>query len=348
MAVPLLEKIFFAEHLSLMLKSGTPISEALETLKDEVKSKSFKKALEMVLAEVVSGRSLSQSLRMHPKIFDDFFCGVVEIGEKTGKLDANLKYLSLKLSQEQELRSRLRGAMIYPAILIFTSLIILSIVIFYLLPKIIPLFTLIGAKLPLPTRILISLLPFLKKNLWKIILIILLLLLIYKVLRSIKKTRLFLDRIFLSFPLLGNFLKNLNLAQFSRSLYILLKSGLTLRESLELSKRAIQNSDYLEKIDFLISEIERGERVGQSLKKFPKNFPLFFSQMILTGERTGNLNETLLYLAQFYEEKVALDSKRFSSIIEPALIVFVGILVGFIAFSVLTPIYQFLGQFRFR
>jgi type IV pilus assembly protein PilC len=348
MAVSLLEKMFFAEHLSLMLKSGTPISEALETLKDEVKSKALKKALGKILAEVVSGRSLSQSLRMHPKIFDDFFCGVVEIGEKTGKLDTNLKYLSFKLYQEQELRSRLRGAMIYPAILIITSLIILSVVIFYLLPKIVPLFTLIGAKLPLPTRVLISLLPFLKKNLWKIILIIFLILLLYKILRSIKKTRLFLDKIFLSLPLLGNFLKNLNLAQFSRALYILLKSGLTLKESLELSKKTLQNSDYLEKVDFLITEIEKGEMVGQTLKRFPKNFPLFFSQMILTGERTGNLDETLSYLAQFYEEKVSSDSKRFSSIIEPALIIFVGILVGFIAFSVLTPIYQFLGQFRFR
>jgi len=348
MAVPLLEKMFFAEHLSLMLKSGTPISDALGTLKDEIRSPTFKKALERILSEILSGRSLNQSLRMHPKIFDDFFCGVVEIGEKTGKLDVNLKYLSSKLYQEHELKSKLRAAMIYPIILVLVSLIIISIVILYLLPKVVPLFTLIGAKLPLPTRILISLLPFFKKNLLKIIFVMFLILLIFKILRLIKSTRLFLDKIFLSSPFFGNFLKNLNLAQFSRSLYTLLKSGLTLRESLELSQKILQNQSYNENIVFLISEIERGEKIGQALKKIPKNFPLFFSQMILTGERTGNLDEALLYLAQFYEEKVTSDSKKLSSIIEPILIIFVGILIGFIAFAVITPIYQFLGQFRFR
>lgn len=348
MKVPLLEKMLFAEHLSLMLKSGTPISDSLATLKDEVKSKTLKKALKRVLKEILAGRSLSQSLRFYPNIFDDFFCNIVEMGERTGRLDENLKFLAVKIGQENELRSRIRGAMVYPLILLFVAIIIVSIVIFFLLPRISPLFQLIGIKLPLPTKILISILPLTKKY-WPWILVsAFLIFALIKVLRSFKLTRFYLDRISLSLPLLGNFLKNINLAQFARSFHTLLKSGLSIRESLELCRQILQNQAYKENLDYLISEVEKGEKIGQALKKFPKNFPLIFSQMVLTGERTGNLDEALSYLAQFYEEKVSSDSKRFSAIVEPVLIIFVGLLVGFIAFAIITPIYQFLGQFRFR
>ena len=348
MAVPLLEKMLFAEHLSLMLKSGTPISDSLGTLKDEAKSKALKKALERVLKEILAGRSLNQSLGFYPKIFDDFFCSIVEIGERTGRLDENLKFLAIKLGQENELRARIRGAMIYPLILLIVAVIIVSIVIFFLLPRITPLFQLIGIRLPLPTRILISILPFTKKYWSGILISIFLIFLLIKILRSFQLTKFYLDRISLSLPFLGNFLKNAHLAQFARSLHTLLKSGLPIRESLELCRQVLQNQAYKGNLDYLISEIERGEKIGQTLKKFPNNFPLIFSQMVLTGEKTGNLDEALSYLAQFYEEKVSSDSKRLSSIIEPVLIIFVGLLVGFIAFAIITPIYQFLGQFRFR
>ncbi len=348
MGVSTLEKIFFAEHLSLMLKSGVSIIEALDTLKEEVKSKTLKKAIGKIRDDISSGRSLSESLKRYPKIFDNFFCSVVKIGEKTGKLDENLKFLAQKLNQENELKRKLRGAMIYPAILVFVATLVILLVIFFLLPRIVPLFSIMKIQLPLPTRILIKAPSFFRQYGILILISLFSFFLSVKFLRKFKIFRFYFDKILLSLPFLGNFLKNLNLAHFSRSFFILFKSGLSLREILELCSETLQNEIYKESMIFLTSQIERGKRIGEALKKLKKYFPLFFCQMVLTGERTGNLEESFFYLSQFYNERVSSDLKRFSTIIEPALIVFVGIFVGFIAFSVITPIYKFLGQFRFR
>ena len=348
MAVSAVEKIFFVENLSMMLRSGVPIIEALETLEKEARSKAFRKVLSNVKKEVSAGKSLAESLKKHPKVFDKFFCDVVKIGEKTGALSENLNFLFLNLQREENLKSQIRGALVYPALILFVAFGIILIIIFYLLPKIIPLFHLMGFEIPSPAKILISIPPFLKENWLKILLFIFLIFIFFKLLRKIKKTRYYLDKIFLSLPFFGSLSKNLNLSILSRSLYILLKSGLSLRESLEICSETIPSEVYKKCLIFVKSGVERGEKIGESFKNFPKVFPYIFSQMILVAERSGTLDEVLFYQSKFYEEKLTSNLKKISRIIEPALIIFVGLLVALIAISIISTIYRFISQFRPR
>jgi type II secretory pathway component PulF len=348
MGVSALEKFFFTQHLSLMLKSGVSIVEALESLKEEIKSKTFKKKINEILEDILAGKSLSESLKKHPRIFDEFFCSVVKIGEKSGKLDSNLEFLAQKINQENRLKTKLRNAMIYPLILILAATMVVLLAVFFLLPKIIPFFSVVKIQLPLPTRILISLPSFFKHYGLLILAFFFLLFLLIRILWSLRFTRYYFEKFLFSLPFLGNFLKNLNLAHFARSFLVLFKGGLPIQEIFRLSTLTLQSEVYRKIMIFLISEVEKGEKIGELLKRHKKYFSPFFCQIVLSGEKTGNLENSFLYLTEFYNEKVLSDLKNFSQLVEPVLIIFVGILVGFIAFSIITPVYKFLSQFHFK
>lgn len=180
------EKIFFTQHFFLMLKGGFLVSEILETLKEEVKSKTLKKAIEDVLKRVLEGESLNKSLSRHPKVFDQFYRNVIKIGEESGNLESNLKYLTSQLRSDYEVKRRVRGAMVYPLIVIILALIIALVVTIFILPKIIDIFTVLEIKLPLVTTILIEVVYFLQKNWLFIIAGIIAIVLIYKILRGYK------------------------------------------------------------------------------------------------------------------------------------------------------------------
>jgi len=340
------EKMFFVKHLSLMIKGGTSISEALETLRDETESKTLKKALDDVLKKVLEGESLARSLRCYPRIFDEFFCSVVEIGEKAGSLEENLKYLAFQLRSNYEMREKVRGASIYPFFIILMAITIASVVTFFILPKITSLFKLLEIELPLATKVLINSAVFLKIYWFYILVGIILFILLIKLLRTLPFIRYFFDKITLSLPIFGLLFKNLNLARFSRTFYTLSKSGVPLLETFEICADTIPNEVYRRNLIQVRSRVERGEKISQGLKDFPKIFPLFFSRMIIVGERSGTLEESLLSLAEHHETEVDLTLKRLSTVIEPILLILVGIFVAFVALAIITPIYQFVGQVR--
>jgi len=342
------EKMLFAEHLSLMIKGGAPIAQALETLKNEARSRTFKKTLEEILKRILEGESLSQAMGRHPKIFDKFYQDIVKIGEESGNLEENLKYLSLKLKKDREQEKRVKGALIYPTIIILMALIIAFTVTFFILPKITNLFQLLAIELPLATKILISFASFSQKYWGGILFGIIFIVLIFKALSRLESIKFHLDKLSLGLPLFGQIFKNLNLAFFSRTLNTLLKSGVPLMEALEISAETMPNGFYKQKLILAKAGVERGEKISQSLKSFPKIFPPVFSEMILVGEQSGTLEESLLYLAEFHEEEVDSTLKNLSIIIEPLLLILVGIFVAFVAIAIITPIYRFSGQLRFR
>jgi len=342
------EKIFFTQHLFLMIKGGTPISEALDILKKETKSRTFKRVLDDILKRILAGESLTKSFARYPKIFDRFYQSIVKIGEESGNLEENLKYLTSQLRSEYEMKQKIRGVLIYPAIIVFVALFIAFFIIFFILPKIINLFQVLEISLPLATRVLISGTTFLKKNLFFLIFLIIFLILILKILLRLKFFKLFFDKISLSLPIFGQIQKNLNLVRFSQNFYILLKSGVPILESLEICSQYLPNEVLKRNLISVKIDVERGEKISQGLKKFPKFFPLIFSQMVSVGEKTGSLEESYLYLAKFYQQEVDSTLKAFSSLLEPILLILVGIFVGFIALAIITPIYRFTGALRFR
>jgi len=342
------EKMLFAEHLSLMIKGGIPLVDALDTLKTEARNRIFKKALDEILKRILEGESLSKAMGRHPKIFDKFYQNIVRIGEESGTLEENLNYLSLKLRKDYEMEKKVKGALIYPVIILVMTLVIALTVAFFILPKITNLFQLLEIELPLATKILISLVSFFQKYWLSIFFGIILIILIFRALLRLKSVKFYLDKASFSLPLFGQIFKNLNLSFFSRTFYTLLKSGVPLIETLEICAETLPNQVYKQNLTRVRTEVERGEKVSQGLKIFPKTFPSVFSEMVLVGEKAGTLEESLLYLAEYHEKELDSTLKNLSGVIEPVLLILVGILVAFVAIAIIIPIYRFTGQLRFR
>lgn len=342
------EKMLFAEHLSLMIKGGIPLSAALKTLKSEAKSSLFKRTLEDILNRVLEGESLSKAISNHPGTFDEFHQNIIKIGEKSGSLEENLRYLAMKLQKDNEMRKKVWTALIYPLIVVSFTLFIAFAITFFVLPKITNLFQLMKVDLPLTTRALILFVNFSTKY-WSLILLILVTAIIsLRALLRIKIFKLYLDKVTINLPFISHIFRSFNLTFLSRTFYILLKSGVPLNETLAILSETLPSEDYKKKITLIVFEIERGEKINQALGRFPKNFPTVFSEMILIGEESGTLEESLSYLADYYEKELDSILKNLSAILEPILLILVGAFAGFIAIAILTPIYKFIGELRFR
>lgn len=342
------EKIFFTQHLYLMLKGGFLLSEALETLKEEVRSRTFKRALEDILKRILGGESFNKSLAKHPKIFDQFYQNIIRIGEESGNLENNLNYLTSQLRSDYEIKNKVKGAMVYPSIVVVLGLFLAFFVSIFILPKIINIFSVLEIKLPLMTIILIGSVSFLRKNWIFIIMGIIFIILIFRILRKFKTFRYYSDNFILSLPIVGSIVKNLTLSRFSQGLYTVLKSGIPILESLELCGQTLQNEVFKKNLISVKLEVERGGKISQGLKNFPKTFPLIFCQMISVGEKSGALEESYHYLSKFYQNEVDSSLKTLSTILEPLLLILVGLFVGFIALAIITPIYRFTGGLKFR
>lgn len=340
------EKMLFAEHLSLLLKGGTSLPESMEVLEEEAKSQGLKKALGDVLKKISEGETLSRSLGQHPKIFDSFFQNVVKIGEKSGTLEENLNYLSSYIRSRYSLRRKIKGALMYPALIVSLALIIVSLITVFVLPRIVNLLETIQVELPLATKILIGSGTFLRDYWFWVLLGFLLFFLIFKLLQRIKLVRFYWDKFTLSLPFFGEINKNLNLARFSRTFYTLFKSGTSILEALDICIDTLSNEVFKSKLRLIRIKVERGEKLSDGLKEYPGVFPLVFSQMIVVGERTGALEDSLLYLTEFYEGEVDSAVKNLSGLLEPILLIFVGVLVAFIALSIITPIYKLIGNLQ--
>lgn len=348
MAVSQKEKMFFAEHLSLMLKGGASLAEVLEVLRAEAKSKTLKKALADILKRTLEGESLHASLGRHPRIFNAFFRNIVKVGEESGTLEENLKYLSESLSNDYSLGRKVLGALIYPFFIILVAVVVIIVVVFFVLPKILNLFRGLGVQLPLSTRILVGSAVFIQKYWFVFLAVLILTPIIYKVLQKNKSFKLFSHNRMLHLPFFGPIVKNVMLARFSRTFFTLTKSGIPILEAFDICIDTLPNEAYRQKLSIVRRNIEKGERVSESVKKFPSFFPPMFIEMLVVGERSGSLEDSLLYLASFYEREVDNSLKNVANIIEPVLLIFVGVFVAFVVLAIVLPIYKFTAGIKIR
>lgn len=334
------EKLFFAEHFFLMLKSATPLAEALDILQKEARSRAFKKILKDVLARVKEGESLGKSLGRYRKTFGDLFIRVIRVGEESGSLEENLHQLSIAIKSEYSLKKRLAGALIYPVLILTIAVVVISGIMIFVLPRLMGFFKAFNLQLPLATKVLLAVSSFLTQN-WPMVLVgLIILVLSLKLLLRISIIKLYIHKNILSAPVLGQVEKNKNLARFARDFYTLYKSGVPLMEVLAMCQKTVSNEAFKRHIDYVIEGVGRGEKISDGLKKAPKLFPPVFSQMVLIGEKTGSLEESMLYLAEFYESEVDSTVKDLSSLLEPVLLIFVAGFILFIALAIILPIYK--------
>lgn len=341
--VGLTQRAITAKHLAVMLKSGLSITEALAVARDSAGGK-LRRILGKVLKSVESGHTLSSSLAEHPKIFSGFFVNAVYAGETSGTLSESLENIAEQLEKEKELVSKVRGAMVYPIIVLTVAVILGAILSFVILPKIIPLFEGLKVDLPWTTRMLIKFSRFMEQY-GSYVLIggaVLVVLLFWLSRRTFSQP--FTHRLLLFLPVFRKVSHDVNLARFCRTLGMLLKSGVTIDAALNITADTTRNFYYRQALLEVGRDVGRGAKLSKSLERFNHLFPPLVTRMIKVGEESGRYEETLFYLANFYEVEVDTSTKSLSAAIEPALLIVMGLVVGFLALAIITPIYDITGR----
>lgn len=333
-----LDRVMFAKHLSVMIKAGMAIDDAIEVLSSSTVGV-FKKRLKSILIEVRKGKSLSDSLREFSRDFDNLFVNMIAVGETSGNLAKNLELLAVQQRKNYELRSKIKAASIYPSV-IFVAIIGLVVVMsVFVLPKITDFFNTLQMELPLPTRILLHTSSFFTDYWWAVVIGMFLLMVLLRILLRIKPSRFVLHQLLLKTPVFGNISRNINLAIFCRTLGSLLDSGITIDQALHISSETLTNDVYKKEITVIYHKVLKGNAVAASMTD-KELFPPIVSRMTKVGETSGNFEEVLAYLADFYEAEVDNATKNLSTILEPALLIMIGLVVGFVAISIIGPIYD--------
>lgn len=341
--VPAKDIVMFSRQLAIMFRTKVPLVEGLETLAVQIKNPDFKEKIFKLAEEVEAGTSLSKALSRYPKIFSPFFVAMVRAGETSGKLSESLTYLAEHLEREYHLESRLKGAMIYPALVLFMAILVLAMMMFYIIPQLTEVLVASGGELPTITKLVISLSAFLKK--WGLFLILILFVVAIFLIRysRTQEGKKFFDQISLRLPITSGLVKTLCLSRFAENLSTLISGGLPITRALEISGDIVGNTIYKEIILQTRDEVRKGESISSTLGRFPEIFPPVFTQMTSVGEKTGTLDKTLLEIVSFYQKEVDRTIDNLLSILEPALIIFLGLVVGGLMASVLLPLYRIAG-----
>lgn len=335
------DQTFFIKRLSFLIKAGIPILDSLIIIEEQTKNKKFKVILNSIVLDVSNGQYLSTSLTKFQNIFGDFSINMISFGESSGILSENLDYLAQELKKKDVLRKKIIGAFIYPAIITLATLFLSGFLMIYLFPKIIPVFSSLHIALPFSTKVVIFLSKFLTHYGWLLILFIIIFVISFIVLlKKFPAWHTHIDAFILNIPLVGPMIRNYNLANFTRTMGLLLKSGITINETLTITSKISSNVLYKQEFIKAIHNINDGEQMSTCFAKNKKLFPDILTQIVSVGEKSGNLSNSLLYLSELYENEVEEFTKNLSSLIEPVLMIVMGLLIGFIAVSIITPIYS--------
>lgn len=329
--------ILFYRQLSILVESGIPLVEALKTIGGQTAKKNFREAIMGMAKEVASGKKFSEVLSLFPKS-SPFQISLVKIGEETGKLAQSLFLLSEHLENNYLLRQRMISILLYPALIFFIMVAILIFSFFYIIPVLEPIFLASKISLPLITKILISLSHFLRNFLPFIV--VFLILSIFYLLSLGKRIRKYLSKISLYLPLIKDGLRKIHLARVALSISILHEAGVSILEGLALTAEMVGNEIYKEAVLEAKEGVEKGFPLSGTLAKRPDLFPPIFSTMVLIGERTGKTGESLKKISEFFQVEVERAMENFLRILEPLLIVTLGIIVGFVVYSFYLPLYR--------
>jgi len=336
--VPLKEKMVFTNELSIMIKSGMPLLASIKTLATKGAGENLEKILNAVATDIEAGFSLSTALGKHPNVFDKTYIKTVQSGEKSGKLDEVLLRLSKNLEKDYDTFAKIKGAFTYPIFILAIMIIVLIIMFIYVIPQLSSIFEEAGAKLPLVTRIIIGTSDSFLKFWWAILAIVIVLGFLFNRYINTPKGGFVFDQLKIKIPIFGKLLKNIYLMRFARTLSSLLSAGVPMLEVLETTKDVIGNRVYQKDLKAIIKKVSMGESLTSALKE-TRNFPSMIIELIAVGERSGKIDYVLKNLAHFLEKEVDNTTKNLTSLLEPILMVIMGVGVAIIVASVIMPIY---------
>ncbi|KKR41624.1 MAG: hypothetical protein UT76_C0029G0006 [Candidatus Woesebacteria bacterium GW2011_GWB1_40_12] len=334
----------FTRQLSTMINAGLPITEALLILRSQTK-KSMQAIVAQLLADVEAGESFSSALRKHPRVFGQTYIALVKSGEVGGVLDAVLLRLADNLEKQHEFGSKVKGALIYPVIIVVGMLVVSVVMMIFVIPKLLGLYADFGAEMPLPTRILIGSSNFLVKY-WFIVFAVLAI--AFYVLRLYKATpegRRKIDELIFKIPIYGELQRQIILTELTRTLSMMVGAGVSILEGLHISSEVVGNTLISDALIDAANQVEKGFPVAFAFSKHPEAFPFILSQMIAVGEETGKMDEVLTKISRIFEVESDEKVKGLTAAIEPIVMVFLGIGVGFLVIAVILPIYNLTSSF---
>lgn len=334
------KQAFFAKRLSFLISSGVPVLESMYFLKSQSGSKAEFTLYDKLISGISNGQSLANSMSGLGSLFGNFTVNMVRAGEFSGTLNVNLGYLAQELKKKEILRRKILSALLYPAIITLSTLGITSALVAYIFPKILPVLENLNTSLPWTTRMLIFISEAMRDyGVYVFFIALLASTLMIIAVKKFPNFRLIFHKIILRTPYLGKIILNYNLTNCSRTLSLLLEGGLVLEEAIILVADTTENLEYKNALRKTASTVANGKNISDALQKYPKIFPTMLINMVSVGEKSGNLSNTLMYLSEYYESEFEDQTKNFSSAIEPVLMIVMGVMVGFVAISIITPIY---------
>ncbi len=334
------EKIIFARNLASMIEAGLSVTRSLSVMEKQTKNNKLKKVLNNLNNDVSKGKTLSDSMRSMGDVFSSLFISMVKAGEESGNLAGSLKVVSSQMDKSNQLTKKIRGALIYPGVVLTIMVAIGILMLLYVVPTLSSTFAGLGAQLPASTMFIINLSNFLKNHYIATLVAVLFVALFIFFGGKSKSGKRIADYLILHSPIVGPITKEINSARTTRTLSSLLSSGVDIVVAIEVTRDVLQNSYYKEVLEMAQKTIQKGEPMSDIFIANEKLYPVFVGEMINVGEETGKMAEMLLGVAVYYEEDVDQKTKDMSTIIEPLLMVVMGIGVGFFAVSMLSPMYS--------
>jgi len=339
--VSLVQKVMFTRNLALVVKAGMSLPQGLDALSKESDSPLLKLILGEIKIDVNQGKEFSQALTKYTNVFDPFYISMVKTGEASGSLEEVLSSLATHMEKDRALRSKVISALIYPAVILVVMTLVLFAMMVFVVPRLTQVFASFNAKLPITTRLLIATSNFMVDHVVLLLVgIVVGIIGLWYFFRRTAKGKVMLDWFILHTPVFKTLSRKINTARIARTLQTLVKSGIPILSALNITHDVVQNSYYQEMLLAARRGVEKGKSLNEILKEYPKLYPPLATQLITVGEETGALDLVLTDLAEFYEQEVDTITKNLSSIIEPVLMVLIGSAVGFLAISMLQPIYS--------
>ncbi len=339
--IPLQDKIDFARHMALIIKAGLPMYQGLNIIRAQTTSKILLKVIDSVMEDVNNGKFLADGLEKFEYLFGTFFVNIIRVGESSGTLSKNFLYLAEELKKSKALKNKVRSAMVYPLVIFAMTLGVTGFLAFFVFPKLLPVFANLNVKLPMTTIVMIGALEFLRAYFAHIIIgAIVLIIGIRMLIKYVVPIRFILDQLILMTPVIGPLSVGINMVNFARVFGLLLKSGVKILEAATITSNTFENLVYRRAIIAAGNEVQKGGQLATYLAEKKKYFPPLVTGMVRVGENTGNLEENLAYLSEYYEDEVDNKLHVLTSVLEPLMLLFMGGLVGFVAMSIITPIYS--------
>lgn len=332
------DKIIFTQQLGIMIKSGLSVVDAMKALADETTNKKFAAEINQIISDVKGGTSLSESLAKHPRTFDTVYVNTVRSGEKSGKLEEILARLAVQQEKDYELTSKVRGALIYPTFVLCALIAVFVLVLVGVIPELKKIFDEMDVPLPATTRAIVALSTFMKNNIILMVIALVVIIVALKLFGQTPSGKRIFDQIKMKIPVLGSLTKKSYMAKFCRTFAGLSAAGLPLLDIFRTAKDVINNVIYQEAIEAMSKKVENGEPISKVLKESPL-FPSMVGQLASVGEKSGSIDAVFETLANFFDREVDNITANLSQMLEPILMVIMGVGVGILIISVVQPIY---------